>query len=142
MPRSSRRRRIDSTRSSRRCSIYRASRAGPRLATCSRTKRKICSARRFNRSAGRLDGRELRIDIRSDESLLFGRFDFAQTLRALVNLIENAAKYSPPGSAIDLSAFRETTVAGVLGGGSWPWCSDRRARPNLRAILSATDELA
>ena len=47
--------------------------------------------------AGRLDGRELRIDVRSDDSLLFGRFDFAQTLRALVNLIENAAKYSPPG---------------------------------------------
>jgi two-component system sensor histidine kinase KdpD len=57
--------------------------------------------------AGRLGGRELRINVSSDEPLLFGRFDFAQTLRALVNLIENAAKYSPPSATIELSAQRE-----------------------------------
>lgn len=57
--------------------------------------------------AGRLRGRELRINVSSDEPLLFGRFDFAQTLRALVNLIENAAKYSPPSAAIELSVQRE-----------------------------------
>jgi len=54
--------------------------------------------------AGRLDGRELRIQVESGDVLLFGRFDFAQTLRALVNLIENAAKYSPVGSPIELTA--------------------------------------
>src|SRR4029077_12572602 len=57
--------------------------------------------------AGRLSGRELRIDVARDDALLFGRFDFAQTLRALVNLIENAAKYSPRDAPIDLSAERE-----------------------------------
>ena len=58
--------------------------------------------------AGRLNGRELRIEVAGgDEPLLFGRFDFAQTLRALVNLIENAAKYSPPSAPIHLSAARE-----------------------------------
>jgi two-component system sensor histidine kinase KdpD len=57
--------------------------------------------------AGRLRGRELRIETAGDEPLLFGRFDFAQTLRAVVNLIENAAKYSPPGAPIDLSAQRD-----------------------------------
>lgn len=57
--------------------------------------------------AGRLHGRELHIDVSSEGPLLFGRFDFAQTLRALVNLIENAAKYSPAGVPIDLSARRE-----------------------------------
>jgi two-component system sensor histidine kinase KdpD len=58
--------------------------------------------------AGRLNGRELRIEVAGgDDPLLFGRFDFAQTLRALVNLIENAAKYSPPGAPIHLSAARE-----------------------------------
>jgi K+-sensing histidine kinase KdpD len=63
------------------------------------------------RIAGRLEGRELRIDIRPSDTLLFGRFDFAQTLRALVNLLENAVKYSPAGSAIDLLVRSE---AGVL----------------------------
>lgn len=56
--------------------------------------------------AGLLGGRELRIQLDPDEPLLFGRFDFAQTLRALVNLIENAAKYSPPNAGIDLSVRR------------------------------------
>jgi two-component system sensor histidine kinase KdpD len=58
-------------------------------------------------AAGRLNGRELRITVAaSGDALLFGRFDFSQTLRALVNLIENAAKYSPPDRAIDVSARR------------------------------------
>jgi two-component system sensor histidine kinase KdpD len=51
-----------------------------------------------------LGTRELRIDIA--EPSLVGRFDFAQTLRALVNLIENAAKYSPAQSPIDLRVDR------------------------------------
>jgi K+-sensing histidine kinase KdpD len=57
--------------------------------------------------AGRLDGRELRIKVSADDALLFGRFDFSQTLRALVNLIENAAKYSPPNAPIELTARRD-----------------------------------
>ena len=57
--------------------------------------------------SGRLGGRELRIEVSSDEPLLFGRFDFAQTLRAVVNLIDNAAKYSPNGEPIELSARRD-----------------------------------
>ncbi|HVX41040.1 MAG TPA: ATP-binding protein [Gemmatimonadaceae bacterium] len=57
--------------------------------------------------SGRLGGRELRIMVSPDEPLYFGRFDFAQTLRALVNLVENAAKYSPPGVPIDLAVRRE-----------------------------------
>lgn len=61
-------------------------------------------------SAGRLGGRELRITLDADEPLLIGRFDFAQTLRALVNLIENAAKYSPPGSAVDVGVRRRGDV--------------------------------
>ena len=41
------------------------------------------------------------------DPLLFGLFDFTQTLRVIVNLIDNAAKYSPTGAPIDLSARRE-----------------------------------
>src|SRR5215212_1900899 len=40
------------------------------------------------------------------EPLLVGRFDFVHALRVLVNLIENAAKYSPAGSTIELGAER------------------------------------
>ncbi|HEY4217219.1 MAG TPA: ATP-binding protein [Gemmatimonadaceae bacterium] len=51
-----------------------------------------------------LGQRELRIDVA--EPSLVGRFDFSQTLRALVNLIENAAKYSPASTPIDLRVAR------------------------------------
>jgi two-component system, OmpR family, sensor histidine kinase KdpD len=59
------------------------------------------------RVAGALGDHELRMAVAGTEQLLFGRFDFAQTLRALVNLIENAAKYSPAGMPIELTAQRE-----------------------------------
>ncbi|MEO5589258.1 MAG: ATP-binding protein, partial [Gemmatimonadaceae bacterium] len=38
---------------------------------------------------------------------LAGRFDFIQSLRVLVNVIENALKYSPPNTEVDLVACRE-----------------------------------
>jgi two-component system sensor histidine kinase KdpD len=59
------------------------------------------------RVSGALNGRELRVRIEEGESLLIGRFDLAQSLRVLVNLVENAHKYSPPGPPIELRAWRE-----------------------------------
>ncbi len=54
-------------------------------------------------AAGILGGRELRTAVELSQPVQLGRFDFVHALRALVNLIENAAKYSPAGSPIDLS---------------------------------------
>jgi len=77
--------------------------------------------------AGRLNGRELVIRVSPDDGLLFGRFDFSQTLRALVNLIENAAKFSPDGAPIEVSAAREDSwlVFTVADRGSGVPASDR-----------------
>jgi two-component system sensor histidine kinase KdpD len=43
---------------------------------------------------------------RATDPVVLGRFDFVQSLRALVNLIENADKYSPPDELIELSVGR------------------------------------
>lgn len=56
---------------------------------------------------GRIQGRTLTIHVDSSDALLFGRFDFVQSLRVLVNLIDNAAKYSPAGAPIELGARRD-----------------------------------
>jgi two-component system sensor histidine kinase KdpD len=49
-----------------------------------------------------------RVDVEmSDDELLAGRFDLTNALRALVNLIENASRYSPPTSPITIRARRE-----------------------------------
>jgi two-component system sensor histidine kinase KdpD len=54
-------------------------------------------------ASGVLRGRRVEIDA-PDDALLAGTFDFTQTLRAVVNLLDNAAKYSPADTPIDLRA--------------------------------------
>jgi two-component system sensor histidine kinase KdpD len=56
-------------------------------------------------AAGPLGDRPVEIDV-PDGELLIGIFDFTQTLRVVVNLLDNAAKYSPHGSAIEIRARR------------------------------------
>ena len=69
-------------------------------------------------------GRELTFHIEPSDSMLFGKFDFVQSLRVLVNLIDNAAKYSPPDAPIDVGARR-------VGGELCFWVGDRG--PGIRA---------
>lgn len=47
------------------------------------------------------------VAIDGTEEILSGRFAFTDALRVLVNLLENAAKYSPAGMPIDLRIRRE-----------------------------------
>ena len=59
------------------------------------------------RISGQLQGRTLRVSVTPSGELLFGRFDFVHTLRAIVNLLENAVRYSPHDGAVDLTVHRE-----------------------------------
>jgi len=61
----------------------------------------------LQRVSGASAGRDLRVSLGPGEPLLFGRFDFSQTLRALVNLIENAIKYSDTTQPVDIGVKRE-----------------------------------
>ena len=63
-------------------------------------------------SAGVLRDRPMRIDGPEGE-LVVGLFDFTQTLRVMVNLLDNAAKYSPPMSAIDVRVRRDNDRVAV-----------------------------
>ena len=54
------------------------------------------------------------VDIVSDGEILVGRFDFAQTMRALTNLLENAVKYSPVGARVLLRAHRVGEVLALV----------------------------
>lgn len=56
-------------------------------------------------TAGVLGDHELRVRIPEDD-ILVGRYDAVHSVRALANLIHNAAKYSPPGSPIFLTLER------------------------------------
>jgi two-component system sensor histidine kinase KdpD len=60
-----------------------------------------------NGSAASCADTSFRLSVTPSGELLFGRFDFVHTLRAIVNLLENAVRYSPPDSAVDLTVHRE-----------------------------------
>jgi two-component system sensor histidine kinase KdpD len=64
----------------------------------------VDAARR--RLAGALQHRELRVLVADGAPLLLGRFDLVQSVRVLVNLIENALKYSPADAPVELAVSR------------------------------------
>ncbi|HVT39032.1 MAG TPA: ATP-binding protein [Gemmatimonadaceae bacterium] len=53
------------------------------------------------------DGRRMVATLDETAPALYGTFDFVQTLRVLVNLLENALRFAPPGSDVELAARRE-----------------------------------
>jgi two-component system sensor histidine kinase KdpD len=57
--------------------------------------------------AGALHGREVRTTLAWSEPVPVGRFDFVHSLRILVNLIENALKYSPADTPVDIEVSRQ-----------------------------------
>ena len=59
------------------------------------------------RVEGVLGTRTLTVDLSPDGELLFGRFDLGHSVRILVNLVENAHKYAPPDTPIELAVHRE-----------------------------------
>jgi two-component system sensor histidine kinase KdpD len=62
----------------------------------------------LQRVSGRIAGREIVVTVMTDgDAAIVGRFDFSDTLRALVNLLENAHKFSPPGTPITLTVERD-----------------------------------
>ena len=58
------------------------------------------------RARGIIETRSVRV---TDENaiMLLGRFDFVHSVRAVVNLIENAVKYSAPDTPIQISVHRQ-----------------------------------
>jgi two-component system sensor histidine kinase KdpD len=61
----------------------------------------------IQRAAGPLGTHEVRAHLDEGGTLLVGRFDFVHTLRILVHLLENAARYSPAGSLVEVGARRD-----------------------------------
>ncbi|HEV7515211.1 MAG TPA: ATP-binding protein, partial [Thermoanaerobaculia bacterium] len=57
--------------------------------------------------SGALHGREVRTALAWSEPVPVGRFDFVHSLRILVNLIENALKYSPADTPLDIGVARQ-----------------------------------
>lgn len=55
---------------------------------------------------GTMRARRIDVELPPDGSLLVGRFDMSYAIRILVNLLENAHKYSPEGEPVTIVASR------------------------------------
>ena len=97
----------------------------------------------WQRVSGAVGNRTLDVAIDPNEPLLVGRFDFVHSLRVLVNLIENALKYSPASAPIGLSARRVGDVIEFLvedrGAGVPPGERERIFEPFYRRAGSPPD---
>ena len=60
----------------------------------------------LQRVSGAVADRDLVATLDPSEPLLLGRFDFVHSLRILANLIDNALKFAPPGSTVEVQARR------------------------------------
>ena len=52
-------------------------------------------------------GRDINVILDAAHPLLFARCDFVQALRVLVNLLDNAVRYTAPGTAVELTVARD-----------------------------------
>jgi two-component system, OmpR family, sensor histidine kinase KdpD len=89
-----------------------------------------------------LRGRTVTVDASPDE-MLSGKFAFSESLRVLVNLLENAAKYAPSGTPIVVRVRRDGDwlTIGVLdeGPGVPPAERDRIFEPFYRPAKTPSD---
>jgi two-component system sensor histidine kinase KdpD len=95
------------------------------------------------RTSGVLAGRPVHIEREPGAPIVVGRFDFVHALRALVNLIENAGKYSPAHSPLTLRADRRGSrvivAVGDRGPGVPPGERERIFEPFYRASGATPD---
>jgi two-component system sensor histidine kinase KdpD len=97
----------------------------------------------MQRVSGFLGDRRLQVDMQDGGTLLVGRFDFSASVRILVNLIENACKYSRAPAPIELRAERQGAWIALAvadrGTGVAPGMAERMFEPFVRATTGASD---
>lgn len=90
-----------------------------------------------------LAGRPLEVHLPPDGVLLAGRFDLSLSVRILVNLVENANKYAPPGTPIRVEAHRRGSKLCIAvtdhGPGIEPAEIDRIFTPFYRPLAAPAD---
>lgn len=93
--------------------------------------------------AGRVDRHRLRASLDHPDDVVIGRFDFAQTVRIVTNLVENALKYSPVDAPVQLTGGQEgaTVVIRIAdeGSGLRPGEVERAFEPFTRVTAAPPD---
>jgi two-component system sensor histidine kinase KdpD len=98
----------------------------------------------LQRISGMTSDRRIDVWIDPEDPVLLGRFDFVHALRIIVNLLENAMKYSPPDAAIGVHARRAGGMLEIVVADRGPGVPDsereRIFTPFYRAPRAAADQ--
>jgi two-component system sensor histidine kinase KdpD len=93
--------------------------------------------------AGRVDRHRLRVSLDHPEGVVVGRFDFAQTVRIVTNLVENALKYSPVDAPVSVTGGQEGDAVVIRvadeGSGLAPEELERAFEPFTRVTAAPPD---
>jgi two-component system sensor histidine kinase KdpD len=93
--------------------------------------------------AGRPDRHRLKVSLDDPATLLFGRFDFVHSLRILTNLVDNALKYAPVDTSVEVTGGLEGDAivfrVADRGGGIAFSQRDRLFTPFFRASAATPD---
>ena len=97
----------------------------------------------MQRVSGAVGDKNVVASLDPSEPLLLGRFDFVHSLRVLGNLIDNAVKFAPPRSTVEVKALRDNGVLSFVVADRGPGIrsSDREVifRPFYRRAQGAPD---
>ena len=93
----------------------------------------------LQRVSGAMPERNVRVELAEGGTLLIGRFDLAASLRILVNLIENAHKYSPAGAPIELLAVRRGAWIELTVGDAGPGVPEAERERIFQAFYRRPD---
>ncbi len=77
-----------------------------------------------------LRGGEHKITVRHSDELLLAKADARLIVQVIINLVDNAVKYTPPGTAIEITTRQEGTFAIVSVADNGPGISDE-AKPRI-----------
>ncbi len=85
---------------------------------------------------------EYRLNVQSSEEYLLARIDAKLIVQVVINIVDNAIKYTPPGSEIDIGWKREGDYIYISIADNGPGISDQ-AKPHIFDMFySASDQIA
>lgn len=85
---------------------------------------------------------EYRLNVQSSDEYLLAQIDAKLIVQVLINIVDNAIKYTPPGSEIDISWRREGSFIYISVADNGPGISDE-AKPHIFDMFySASNQIA
>lgn len=86
-------------------------------------------------------GKEHNIVVHHSEDFLLAKIDARLVMQVIINIVDNAIKYTPKGSTIEISSFKQGKTAAVSVADNGPGISDE-AKPHIFDMFYTAEKVA